>query len=300
MISRTVRERLNAAPGTLRGMGCMLVATLLSAGMVACARHVSKEIHPFEITFFRSLFGLLVFAPVFVRHGWAPLRTHRLHLHACRGVIHVTATMLFFLAVSMSPLAKMTAVFFSAPLFAGLLAILILRETAHARRIGAITAGFAGAIIVIHPGEGEVDVGALVMLVSAALWGFGLLVIKVLSRTESSLTTTVYMGFFMTPIALIAAVPYWETPNWTQFGWLAAVGCLGGVNHLFLAQAFKEADMTAVLPFDFTRLIWAAILGYLAFAEIPEVWTWLGGTLIFVSATYISVREGKARAATAR
>ena len=283
--------------GTLRGMSCMLISTLLSAGMIACARYVSKDIHAFEITFFRSLFGLLVFAPVFMRHGWAPLRTKKLHLHACRGVIHVTATMLFFLAFTMSPLAKMTAVFFSAPLFAALLAIVILREVPHGCRIAAIFAGFTGALVVIHPGEGEVDVGALVMLASAALWGVGLMVIKVLSRTESSLTTTVYMGFFMTPIALVAALPYWQTPTWAQFGWLATVGCLGGLNHLFLAQAFKETDMTAVLPLDFTRLIWATLFGYFVFAEIPEIWTWLGGAVIFGAATYISVRESKALAA---
>ncbi len=289
--------RFLKTPSTLRGMGCMLISTLLSAAMIACARWVSKDIHATEITFFRSLFGLLVFTPVFIRHGFAPLRTKRLPLHAVRGTVHVCATSLFFVAFSMSPLAKMTAVFFSAPLFAALLAIVILREVPHARRIAAIVAGFSGAILVIHPGAGVVDVGALVMLASAALWGFGLMVIKVLSRTESSLTTTLYMGVFMTPLSLLTALPYWQTPTWEQFGYLAAVGCLGGLNHLFLAQAFKEADMTAVLPFDFTRRIWAAIIGYVVFLEVPEIWTWLGGAVIFVSATYISIRESKAKAA---
>lgn len=286
-----IRAYVGAAPGPVRGMALMLLATFLSAVMIGCARAVSAEIHPNEITFFRSIVGFLVFVPIFFRHGLEPLRTRRIGLHATRGVIHAAASLLFYLGVAMSPLAKVTALFFSAPLFAALLALLVLRETVHARRVAAIAAGFAGTLIVMRPGTGAFDAGAYVIVASAALWGLALAIIKALSRTESSLTMTLYMGIFMTPISLVAAVPYWQTPNLEQLAWLIAVGVLGGLDHWVLAQAYKEADMTAVLPLDFTRLLWTSLIGYLAFAEVPDAWTWIGGAVIFAAAAYLSVRE---------
>ena len=124
-----------------------------------------------------------------------------------------------------------------------------------------------------------------------------LIVIKLLSRTESSLTTTLYVGLFTTPLALIAAIPVWQTPTVVQLGWLALVGALGGLGQLCLAQALRTTDITVILPIDFTKLVWASLLGYALFNESPDVWSWTGGAIIFAAAFYVARNERTTREA---
>ncbi len=126
---------------------------------------------------------------------------------------------------------------------------------------------------------------------AAVLWGVGMIVIKVLARTESNVTITFYVYLFVTPIAFAAALQFWQTPTIEQLAWLALIGALGTTVHMSLAQAFRDADVTAVLPLEFTKLIWASAIGFAAFAEIPDLWTWVGGGVIFSSAAFIAHHE---------
>lgn len=269
----------------------MLIAAMAAAGMNACARFLSSELHPFEIGFFRCLFGLVVLLPPLLHYGLEPLRTSQIRLHVIRAILNVTATLLFFVGLAHTPLAKASALDFSAPLFAAVLAVVFLHERMPLRRLVALLAGVAGVLIVLRPGLGEIDLGALFVLASGATWGLTLIVIKVLSRNDSSLTTTIYVGLFTTPLALIAALPVWQTPSLEQFGWLALTGGLGGLGQLCLAQALRTTDVTLILPIDFTKLIWASLLGFLVFAEMPDVWTWVGGATIFAAAFYVAVTD---------
>ena len=282
---------LGGRPSSLRGMGFMVASSFLGTVMAAAVRHLALEIHPFEIVFFRAVFGCLVFVPFLIRRGVARLRTRRLTLHTLRSVLQTFSTFLMFTALTLSPLAKVTALNFSAPLFATVLALVVLGEVIRIRRITALVIGLAGALVVVRPGAAAIDLGSILILVNAATLAVVTIFIKMLMRTESSVTTTVYGFVFALPIAAIATIPVWQTPSWSQWAWLAAIGALGGLNHLCFAQALKETDLTAVLPLGFTKLIWAAAIGYVVFAEIPDVWTCVGGTMIFSASTYIAFRE---------
>ena len=282
---------LNIIPAPLRGVFFMLVSTLLFTGMQVTVRHVSEDLHPFEVAFFRNFFGLLVVAPLLFRFGFGVLRTPKIKLHALRGGLQTMGMMLFFTALTLAPLAQNVALSFTAPLFTTILAIVILRERTGWRRWAALIAGFVGAWIVIRPGLAVVNTGALLVILSSCVWAGSMIIIKILSRTESSLTITLYMGLFMAPLSLIPALFVWQWPGGQALIFLVLVGAFGGVGHLALAQAFKESDATAVLPFDFMRLIWASALGFLVFAEVPDVWTWIGGAVIFSSTVYIAFRE---------
>ena len=273
----------------------MLVSTLAFAALHAVIRHLADGMHPFEIAFFRFLFGFLVLAPVFLRHGFAPLRTQCLGLHVLRGGVQTTQTLLSFLALSLAPLAKVAAVQFSAPLFVAVAALLFLGEAIRFRRVAALLIGFAGTWVIFRPGMGDVDTGAVVALLGSVAIALTMILIKVLARTESSLTITLYSSLFTTPLTFFAALFYWETPTLEQLTWLVLLGTLGSLAHFTLAQACKEADMTAILPLEYTKLIWAMVLGYLVFTEIPDPWTWIGGSLIFGSSLYIAYREKQAR-----
>ncbi|MDP7651067.1 MAG: EamA family transporter [Rhodospirillales bacterium] len=296
-LSLSLGSILNGTPSTLRGMAFMLLSALMLTGVNALIREMSSELHPFEIAFFRNLFGFIVLLPVFWRRGLQPLRTGRLGLHAVRGIVHTTSSLMFFYALSITPLAKATALKFSAPLFGTLLALMILGEALRARRITALVIGFAGTWVILRPGIADVDLGSLLVLGSAAIFATAMVIIKVLSRTESSLTITLYMGVFLSPLTLIAALPYWQMPSLEQLLWFAFMGAIGSIGQMCLAQAFKEADATAVFPFDFTKLLWAAVIGYFLFGEIPDAWTWLGGTMIFSAVAYIAYRENSIRTA---
>ncbi|MBI06974.1 MAG: RNA polymerase subunit sigma-54 [Rhodospirillaceae bacterium] len=278
-------------PSQMRGVFLILCATVLFSIMHALIRYVGEGQHPFEMAFFRNLFGFIVLLPFFVHYGFNILRTERLGLHAVRGAVHVGSMLLFFSAVTVAPLATVASMTFTAPLFVTLGAVLMLGEKIRYRRIGALLAGFAGVMIVLRPGAGDMEVGALIALGSACIWASALLIIKILSRTESSLTLTAYMALFLTPLSAIPAAFVWQWPTLEELGWLALMGSVGTLGHLCLAQAFREADATTVLPFDFLRLIWASLLGYFLFGQVPEVLVWFGGAVIFMSTVYLAYRE---------
>lgn len=273
----------------------MAGATVGFAAMHGGVRYLSLDLdlHPFEIAFFRNLFGMLALAPWFVRQGVRPLHTRRFGLHTLRALFNVVAMLLFFMGLSLTPIAQVQALGFTAPLFASLLAVLFLGERMGLWRWGALLVGFGGALIIIRPGVEVVDPGSLMVIASAAVWSLAIIAIKTLSRTDSSVTITAYMVLLMTPLSLVAALFVWQWPDATQLAWLAFVGVSGTLAQLAMAQALRLADTTVVMPLDFLKLIWGAIIGYLLFGEVPEIAIWLGGGVILAAATFTAYRESR-------
>lgn len=284
--------------GGADGRGNVLHGALLMAAAAACyailhgsVRYVSSQLHPFEITFFRNLFGLIVLLPWFVMRGLEPLRTRRIGLHLLRATSNVVAMLMFFMALSMTPLAQVQALGFTAPLFTTVLAIFILGERVRLRRWAALIAGFIGALIIVRPGLQPIDTGSLLTVASAAIWGITLITIKLLSRTDSAVTITAYMVLLMSPLSLLPALFYWTWPSPEMWMWLVVCGVSGTIAQLLMAQSFRVADATVVLPFDFTKIVWGALIGYLVFGEVVDIWTWIGAGVIFSGVTYITYRE---------
>ena len=308
MIRPLVRPWINfwrSAPGSIRGIVYMVVSTLAFSSMHILVRFLSAEIDPLQISFFRNLFGTLVFLPWILRYGLTPLRQARHGLHWFRAVVNVIAMFAFFTALSLTPVAEVTALAFTAPIFAALLGLLVLGETFRLRRWIAIAVGFAGTLVVLRPGLAPTDPGTLLALASALLWGGVLIMIKVLSRTESSMTITLYMSILLSLLSFGPALFVWTAPDLTHLFWLLVIGTLGSLGQVAVTQSLKETETNVVMPFDFLKLIWAALLGFLIFAEVPNLFVWLGGAMIFASASYMAYREnqlataGKARRAAA-
>jgi drug/metabolite transporter (DMT)-like permease len=272
-------------------MALMIVTTLCMAGMHGTIRLVPGDMHPFEKAFFRNLLGMVYFVPWLIREGGAPLRTARLGPHLGRGVLNAASTLFFFAGLPLVNLATVAAIGFTAPLFAIAFASLWLRERVRARRWLVLLAGFAGMLMLVRPDLSGAGRGELLLLAAALTWAFALLIIKRLSKTESSMTITVYMVLFMTPATGIAAAFFWTWPTWPQLAVLAVIAALGNLGQLTLTQALKVADASLVLPLDFLRLIWGTVFGLAAFGEWPTLGTWVGGALIFGSATWLTLRE---------
>ena len=288
-----LKTALSRVPIPIRAISYMAIAAVLFVAMHTIVRGMAGELHPFEIAFFRAFLGIFVLAPVVMQDRGASLRTTKIKLHALRGVLNAGAMLCFFYGLSITPLAQVTALGFSAPLFATVLAVFILGEVVRVRRWTAIVIGFIGTLIILRPGMIEVGIGPILIVVSSAIWAVALMVIKIMTRTESSVTISLYASIFLSPIVLAAAFPFWEWPSLEQFARMFVLATFGTVAQTLMNQSLKLADTSVVLPVDFTKLIWAAILGFLVFGEIPDIYTWIGGLLIFASTTYIAVRESR-------
>jgi drug/metabolite transporter (DMT)-like permease len=277
------------------GIAWMVAQTAVAVSTHAMIRHVAEtEMHAFEVAFFYNLFTLPIILPLVMRSGAGVLRTRRHGLMFVRAVLHLSSMLLFYVGLTLAPLALTSATTFMAPLFAVLLAAIFLREGFTARRWIALGTGFAGMVIIVRPDPAALDFGALVLVGAAVIWGAVLVIIKILSRTESSSTITAWMALMMAPLALIPAIPVWTPPTVSDLAWLAAAGILGAGAQLALAQALKIASTSVVMPIDFLRLVWGTLIGLAIFSEIPDVYTWIGGVVIFGSSTWLTWRERQA------
>jgi len=278
-----------------RGCLLMVIATLLFAGMHAAIRHATQHLPAIEVAFFRNLFGLIVIVPLLVRFGPRLFHTEKFSLHLLRALINAVSMVAFFIGLSLTPLARVTAIAFTAPLFTALFSALFLGEVFRWRRWTAIIVGFIGALVILRPGIDTIDVGSLLVMFSSLLWAIAMIDIKVLARTESSATITAYVTVLMTPLTLVPALFYWQMPSPGLWGWLIFIGVIGTIGQFVVTEAIKLADMTVLMPFDFLKLVWAAFLGMLLFAEIPDALTWVGAAIVFASSFYIMWREAKLR-----
>ena len=286
-----------AIPPPLRAVIFMLLSGLCVTGMNATVKGLAHDMHPFVIAFFRHAIGVCLMTPMFVGLNVNPLRTRRIGLHGVRALLNVVAMLAYFVALTLEPLATVVALSFTAPLFAVIGAMLFLRERVSRKRLFALAVGFAGALMILRPWSVDVGTGALLLLFSSTIWAFALIVIKVLSRTESSLTMTLYASLLQVPFAFAAALFFWQWPTAEQLLLLAFIAVCGTGAQLALSQAFREADATVALPADFTKLIFAGVAGWIFFAEAPEIWIWIGGTVVFAGVLLNAVFDRQDRQA---
>jgi len=284
---------MNASPA-LRAAAMMVGAMIFFGMMSTFIRLASAQLHAFEIVFFRNFLAVLIMLPWVMRHGLASMRTNRFGLLSLRAVLNVSAMLAGFTALTLIPLAEATALSFTAPLFATVGAALILGETVRARRIAAVLIGFAGTMIVLRPGVEAITPGALLAILNAFLLAMTLLVVKVLTRTERPESVVIYMVLLQTPMALVPALFVWQWPEPLIWLWLFALASAGTAGHILFTRAMAIAEVTQVQPFEFIRLPLIAAIAYLMFDEVPTVWTWLGGAVIFAATAYITHREAVA------
>ncbi len=279
----------------VRGCLLMVLGTLVFAAMHAAIRYTTQHLSGLEVAFFRNLFGLFVIAPLLMRYGTALFHTDKFSLHLMRAVINAVSMVCFFVGLSMTPIARATALAFTAPLFTALFSALFLGETFRWRRWTAIFVGFFGALVILRPGLKEIDTGGLLIIASSLLWSIAMIDIKVLGRTESSRTITAYVTVLLTPLTLVPALWVWQMPSADMWVWLVFIGVIGTIGQIVITEAIKLADMTVLMPFDFLKLVWAAFLGMIFFAEVPDALTWVGAAIVFASSFYVVWREAKLR-----
>lgn len=274
----------------------MTTAALLFAVINGLVRYAADlGYHPFQIAFLRSAFALLIMGPVILpvvrREGVRWLKTTRPGLFLARGLAATAAIILWMTALATMPMAEATAISFTSPLFATVGSALLLHERVRARRWTAIAVGFAGVLIILRPGVVAPEPGAFAALAAALGMATAVLLIKALTRTEPMQRIVLYTSLVLTAGTAIPAVLVWQPL--TPLMWAVAVG-LGGVgalNHMVITKAFESAEASVVIPFDYTRLPFAAVVGAVFFAQTTDMLTWAGALVIAGAAFYVARRE---------
>ena len=266
-------------------------ATLFGSFMGAGVKFLSDDLHPITICFYRCLMGLIIITPFVAKNNFQALQTDNMRLQIFRALINIISMICWFSAIGMMHFEKATALGFTTPLFTTVLAVLILGEVIRFHRTAALLLGFIGILIIIRPGYMPFEFGTILMLVASFSFSFVLIFVKKLSATDSSLTIIFYHLLYMTPAFFILSLFYWENISLNQLIIFSLMGASGLLSHWCLAQAFKMSDTTFVMPLQFTKLIWASLIGLFIFSEQPDIWTWIGGIVIFISVVYITYRE---------
>ena len=282
---------------TLRGMEWMALAGLLFCLLNTIARRLAQELDPFQTQFLRYLAGLVVLLPFMLRTGLAAWRPHDLRGQGWRGMVHTAGLLLWFWALPHVPLADMTAIGFTGPIFIMAGAVLFLGEPMVRARWVSAAFGFVGVMIIIAPQFTGTGGGfwSLVMLSSAPLFAASFLITKALTRRDRPEVIVAWQAITVAAFTLPFAIPVWTWPTPEQWGWFLLTGLLGSTGHWCLTEAFRIADMSATQPVKFIDMVWAATLGWLVFAEVPAATTFAGAAVIFAATTWIARREARRR-----
>jgi len=256
-------------------------------------RLVADELHPFEIAFFRNLFGLLSILPFALASGFATFQARRPGRLLLAALVNLFSMMANFSALALIPLNEFTALSFTQPLFQTVGAALILGEAVRRWRWAGTLIGFLGVLIVMRPGTEAFTPASLLALFGASTYAAVALIMKQASN-ESSITAVLYVSFMISCLSLPVAATVWSWPSAYAMAVMAAIGALGTIGWLAFAYAFKLADASAIAPYDFMmRLPFIAVPAYLIFGEVPDPWAWVGAAVIFASSAFVTRAEVK-------
>ena len=268
-----------------------LLGTGTAAIMVSGIKLLSQDLNPFIIAFYRCLFGVIIMLPFMIYNYQEAWKTHNIKLQFVRSAINVYSMISWFTAIGTLQLEKAAAIGFTTPLFTTILAIIFLGEVIRIQRITALIVGFIGILVVIRPGYIPFESGALWLLSAAITFSIVIIIVKKLTEKDSSLTTAFYQMAFMVPPTFFIALFFWESININQFLLFIFVAIAGFITQFSFAQCLKMAETTFIMPIQFTKLIWLSLIGYFFFMEVPDIWTWIGASIIFSSILFIAYRE---------
>lgn len=292
-IGQALRARWQALSPNVQGAVWVVLSCLCVGTMAAVVKLLGTRLDSFQLAFLRALFGLMIVLPLAVKAGPEVLRTARPGLHLARGLAGTVGMTCSFFALTRMPLADVSAIAFTTPLFLVVLAALALREAVGPRRWTATAVGFVGVLIMLRPGDGVLQIAALVALLGALAAATVKLLIKRLSQTERPLTMILYLGMISTAVTALPAALVWQTPTWLELAAMLGAAACAMLAQICFIRGYKIGEASALAPFEYARLPFAVAYGFLLFADIPDRYTVLGAALIVASTLYIARREAR-------
>lgn len=292
---RTTKQSTALPSAVVAAVVFMFVAGILSSVLHVGVRFLSQRLPTIEIVFLRTALSMLVMFPFIIVPGRAAWRTSKPGMHLFRGVVSVLSMSMWYHALATMPLADATALGMTTSIFVVLGAAFWFREQVGIERWLAVLIGLLGAIVVLRPGSGVISWSAIAAIASSALWAWSLLMMKALARYESPLTVTFYQPLAIAPLAGIATIGSWVTPNLTELTILIGMAAAASGSNYCATRALHLADASITSPIDYMKLLWTVTWGYALFGEIPAVSTWAGAALIIGASVYIAVVEHSRR-----
>ena len=261
--------------------------------MIVAVREVSTTMSSFQILSFRSIVGIPIMCVVAWHMGFRNIRSRRPAMQIGRNVVHFGGQWCWVIGVTLLPLAHVTALDFTMPMWTAAIAILFLGEKAKSHRMFALAMGFAGVLVMLRPGLEIVSEGVLIVLIGAVFYGASNVMMKSLLSDDAPWVIVFWMQLIQLPLSLLPAIFWfdWVWPDWSDAPWLLSIGVTGITAHFCIARAFQLADATVCIPVDFVRLPLAALMGWLFYMEGVSIWVMVGALLIFGGNYYSVWRE---------
>ncbi len=291
-----VSSRHDHSQHPVLGIACKLASVLSLSGMAACVKYLGPAIPAGQTIFIRGIISMLVIAIVAWRgEGLQLLKTRHWRAHAARSLSGSVSMFCWFIALTLIPLAQMTAISFTIPLFLTVLAMVFLGEHIHGYRWTALGIGFAGVLIIVGPdlteGRGS-GLGVGISLTAAVLAAFAQMFVRRMSGHEHVLTITFYFFLASTVLGAFTAVfGGWPLPTAAQWLLIGLIGLFGLLGQLLMTYSYRYAEASLVAPLDYVNMLVAVAIGFYVFGEIPHVSTWIGAPLVIGAGGIILWRE---------
>lgn len=271
-----------------RGIVYALIAMMLFSCMAAIAKHFAGTYSAFQIAFFRFFFALFPLFPLIVSSGgWEVFKTKRFFGHVWRSIVGMLSLICYFYSLQNLPLADAVAVSFTNPIFITLLSTALLKEKVGRNRWIAIILGFIGVIIIAQPDGLTLNIGVIYGLASSMFYALAMISLRTLGSTEKVLTTTTYFTVLASIMLTLPAALSWVAPSFIDLMIFIICGLFAGIGQLFLTSAYQNAPPSVISPFNYSSILWAVIIGFIAWGQIPALHVWVGASIVIATGVYI-------------
>ena len=273
------------------GIAWMVVTTFFFVALDACAKHLMADLPVAQVVWARFAFHLIIMSVLLAPRLAPTVRSDAPGLQLLRSGLMLATNGLFFLGLQFSELTVATSIMFLGPIMVTILSVPLLGETVGLRRWTGVILGFAGAMIIIRPGTGFVDIAAVFFLSAAFTHACYQIITRKLRTVDGPMTTLFYTAV-VGALVMSAAMPFqWVPPTSAQWAVMATLGACGAVGHFCLIKSLQAAPASAVVPVSYASLLWATLFGFTLFDEWPDLWTVVGAAIIAASGLYIFYRE---------
>lgn len=283
---------VTGSDSSLAGVALMLAAMAVVPLMDGVAKHLSATFAVLQVVWARYFFHLLILLPLVLwRHGAGALLLRNPWPQLLRGGFLLGSTILFFAAIAVMPIADALALVFVAPLVVTALSPLLLGERVGPRRWTAVSLGFVGVLVILRPGVSAFHTGMLLALGAGTVYAFYSLATRRLSGSAPPLVTLTYTALLGAMVMSVVVPAVWTPPGTLDLLWMVLMGALAAFGHFLVIKSFEHAEASLLAPLGYSEIVMATIVGYLAFGDFPDAWTWAGIVIVIASGVYVSMRE---------